>query len=924
MRIHTIHCAMISAGLISCTAYAGIQISVVGDGTGYDILGNATNEVTAYRSTGVKKTFDIDGDHVYGTAGLLMFGSGDGEKNQQPFSLHVAGLPWATFSAGADFSSVAQAVHAQGPMDDPTVAVSAAVRDRSTVGSAVTTSGGTGALREILTFTVSPEAPQQFRVGLVGGTQNQADGRWDPTGYTLSSGTETATVTGLENNKNGFANFVFFDIGLNGATNATFSISGAQRLATQGASLTGITFDVPGAGGRVTPITPSQHVPSWSDTQAASTPTITLEEKIARLFLKEYRKNEARLLAIEEQLKALPQPYLREPTGTGGYLSHEFDSSSDEVSLTFIWDEPVEIDAVALFPLRLYMDEIYAENLYWPGSITISAIVDNQVKVIGQSTDRPFIAQSHPKLIEFKPVVTRRLTLRCTDLPQHPYEKWHAAGFAEICIFAGSDNVAPRAECKGGGSREGHHVLAREFLVDAQTPLGLPELNSHSKTHTFVKKIGFGNKVIPGSYILTCIYPQEIPIDAVRVDPAVEHSYGQSFPVRFSIELLDAQGRVMQSDDTYKYFPMRKPGLNPHFSYFPETPAQSVRLIVYEASQPIPKAMPAIAFSEITALYKGEEAARASVFEETFMGKKLRTSTNETQENKLSQMLVSANDGLTHSGQVLPLRTWIEKLTERQQLMEEQLILRNAQKKTLLEIGKTIIYGSLTLLIVAVGSAIYFTVRNRIRMHRELRQARVRIASDLHDDVGSNLGAIILHVEKLQEEITTAPEQKRLKSIFRLTRESVFGLREVLRTTAPEVGRAQDILAYMEELAGLLLGKTGFTFQADPSTNALLQNDSSFCKGVLLFYKEAVHNAKTHSGCSHVDISIRRENNMLIMRIRDNGAGIDEATLKKPQTLRTLKQRADWLQADLKIESVPGSGTGFTLTIEKTNQNSTP
>jgi signal transduction histidine kinase len=565
------------------------------------------------------------------------------------------------------------------------------------------------------------------------------------------------------------------------------------------------------------------------------------------------------------------------------------------------------------------MDEIYGENLYWPGTIKISAVVDGQSKVIGQSAGHPLIAQSLPELIEFKPVDTRSLTLRCTDLLEHPYEKWHAAGFAEICIFSGSDNVAPRAECKVENSREGYHVLAKEFLTDAQTPLGLPELSSHSKTHAFVKKLGLDDKVIPGSYILTCTYPQEISIDAVRIDPAIEHSYGQSFPVRFTIELLDAQGRVVQTDDTYKDFPLRKPGLNPHFFYFPETLAQAVRLTVYEASQPIPKATPAVSFSEISAQYKGEEAARATVFEERFRGRKFRIKTNEPLNSKAKQMLASANDGLSHSGQILPLRPWIEGLAERQQLIEERFILQNIQKKTVLDTGKTVIYGSLALLLLVIGSAITFIVRNRLRMSREIRSTRARMASDLHDDVGSNLGAIVLHVEKLQETQPKPAEYDRLHSILRLTRESVFGLREVLRTTAPEVGRAQDIIAYMRELAGLLLGKTGFAFKADPSITQILQENAPLQKGLLLFYKEAIHNAKTHSQCSHVDISFTRENRLLILRITDNGNGIDEQTLNKPHTLRTLKQRANWLQADLQIESIPGEGTGITLSITKVN-----
>lgn len=54
----------------------------------------------------------------------------------------------------------------------------------------------------------------------------------------------------------------------------------------------------------------------------ASAQADTLEEKVARGFVRDFERNEARLREIETELASLPTPYMREPTGTGGYLSH--------------------------------------------------------------------------------------------------------------------------------------------------------------------------------------------------------------------------------------------------------------------------------------------------------------------------------------------------------------------------------------------------------------------------------------------------------------------------------------------------------------------------------------------------------------------------------------------------------------------------
>lgn len=643
----------------------------------------------------------------------------------------------------------------------------------------------------------------------------------------------------------------------------------------------------------------------------------TLEQSLARKFIPSYGKNEQRLLEIEQELGLLPEPYLREPTGTGGYLSHEHQlfSSTDTVSLVFSWDAPVSLDAVALFPLRLFMDEIYSENLYWPGTITIEARINGQMQVIAEhKSGKPSIPLSLPELVTFDPATTQTLVIRCTDLPQHPYEKWHAAGFAEICIFSGADNLAPRANCTASSSRQGYHVLAKEFLTDGQTPLGLPELSSRSQPHPFLKKLGWRELEAPRSYVLTCHYPNEIPIDAVRIDPAIQHSYGQSFPVRFTIDLLDAQGEVLQSDNTYEEFPLRGPGLNPHFAYFPETMAQSVRLTVLEASQPVPKAAQAIAFSEFTPLHQGLPAPRPVLIEEQYGDQTRQLKQGRSPDSNAEKMLASAIDGFTQAGQVLALREWVEGLVQRQQLLEERRRLRMSQSQSLTATANSITRGSLALLVFGIGGASFLIFRYRLRTRREIRTTRVKLASDLHDDVGSNLGTIILHVERLKENSDAPPEEKRLNAIYRLTRESVFGLREVLNTTAPEVGKTQDLVAYMQELPSLILGRTRYTFDAAPAMSEKL-SDHLLRKGLLLFYKEALYNAKTHSGCTQIDISLTSSESKIILRVKDDGKGIDEPTLKKPQTLRTLKQRAEWLHAQLDIRSHPDKGTEVTLSI---------
>lgn len=221
-------------------------LNVAGRSSGYHLIGDgsSTNEVTAFRSSGVAKTFDIDGDNVYGTAGTFFTGNGEA-SNTSEFIASDNSPAWATITQGDDYSRMYVASN-QGPLDDPGES-GAQVADWGAVGyMGATDIGGVGDWSEILSILLSEDPPDLFRLGIIAGTQGSPDGRWDPTGIRISAdGGKTYTEASvLENNGNDDPNFLFFDINLNGDDTALLSLEVSQRVAGYGGSITGLTFDV--------------------------------------------------------------------------------------------------------------------------------------------------------------------------------------------------------------------------------------------------------------------------------------------------------------------------------------------------------------------------------------------------------------------------------------------------------------------------------------------------------------------------------------------------------------------------------------------------------------------------------------------------------------------------------------------------------
>lgn len=235
----------------SLAANAAITIDVVGDGTGYDLIGagTATDQVSAFRTAAVTKTFDVDGDNIYGTEGSFFFGAGDINTGGNNFSQNTqTGASWATFTNAGGVNNVRENSNSIF-LDDPAL-TTGADRNMNAFNTRGDT-GGAGAWGDILSFSFVDAAPDKFRIGIWGGNEATEDDRWDSTGYRISAdgGTTWATVSGLEASgaiagSDDGLNIVFFDVDLDGATTGTILISNSQRTATQGGSIAGVTFDV--------------------------------------------------------------------------------------------------------------------------------------------------------------------------------------------------------------------------------------------------------------------------------------------------------------------------------------------------------------------------------------------------------------------------------------------------------------------------------------------------------------------------------------------------------------------------------------------------------------------------------------------------------------------------------------------------------
>jgi signal transduction histidine kinase len=81
--------------------------------------------------------------------------------------------------------------------------------------------------------------------------------------------------------------------------------------------------------------------------------------------------------------------------------------------------------------------------------------------------------------------------------------------------------------------------------------------------------------------------------------------------------------------------------------------------------------------------------------------------------------------------------------------------------------------------------------------------------------------------------------------------------------------------------------------------------------------QEALQNIAKYAQASKVDIKIRISNGKLVLSIKDNGLGfpLTEQNMSKGNGLSNMKERAQLLNGQFTLDSIPGEGTRIVVSL---------
>jgi signal transduction histidine kinase/sugar lactone lactonase YvrE len=220
--------------------------------------------------------------------------------------------------------------------------------------------------------------------------------------------------------------------------------------------------------------------------------------------------------------------------------------------------------------------------------------------------------------------------------------------------------------------------------------------------------------------------------------------------------------------------------------------------------------------------------------------------------------------------------------------------------------------------LAAVMLVVFAAHRHRVARLLALERVRMRIAADLHDDIGGSLSRISIQSEVACRETVGLGEQSRRR--FMEIADSARGLVDALGDVVWSVDPRRDDLASVcrriREYADDLFPESGVRWRYAASGDLeSVKLDPETRRNLFLLLKEAVTNVARHAGAGSVSLNIELTGRELRAELHDDGCGFEPDTPGTPEQsdrhhgLDSMRARAGRLGARLTVESSPGIGT---------------
>ncbi|MBK9097263.1 MAG: hypothetical protein IPM14_03905 [bacterium] len=217
-----------------------------------------------------------------------------------------------------------------------------------------------------------------------------------------------------------------------------------------------------------------------------------------------------------------------------------------------------------------------------------------------------------------------------------------------------------------------------------------------------------------------------------------------------------------------------------------------------------------------------------------------------------------------------------------------------------------------TLIIMAVAFLIYYLGTIRIKSQLEIERLKLKIASDLHDNIGAGLTeiSILSEVAERNENNSGNLVKQDLQKISNTARQLVDSMSDIVWVVNPQRDSLYDLILKLKDSYNEFFSSIGISFHV----NNVEKSDDiklpmEYKQNLLLLFKEAINNAIKHSGCKKITLEAFYENDTIKITLKDDGQGFDLNDINFGNGIKNMEERAKKINGTLNWESSNNSGT---------------
>lgn len=192
-------------------------------------------------------------------------------------------------------------------------------------------------------------------------------------------------------------------------------------------------------------------------------------------------------------------------------------------------------------------------------------------------------------------------------------------------------------------------------------------------------------------------------------------------------------------------------------------------------------------------------------------------------------------------------------------------------------------------------------------LHRDagVTAERERLARELHDTIAQSLAGVVLLAQRSRRELASGRlSDATLESLEESARAALAETRTLVAGGAP-VELGGGLAGALELLAERFRRESGVAVSVDVALSSPLERDEEVV--LLRCAQETLANVRKHAGASTVELDLSEAGGDIVLRVADDGVGLDPEAIPDGFGLSGLRARLALVGGSLAVEGSPGT-----------------